>query len=187
MQTLTDEYNDGYRVLFDKDGLTKQLPKPLSKSFREGRPLEEEFLGVVKEFWFEVSNAAKYLVREDLWSVKFRANIIHELLLKMIRWHEQALHDWQYSTHYIGKGMKTWVVKDIWDELYGCFAHFDPKDSWEGLFNTVALFRRLAKKTAKKLGVKYPLDVDKAIFRFISQKRGRKMGLKFLLRPSICI
>jgi hypothetical protein len=55
-----------------------------------------------------------------------------------------------------------------------CFAntaridgHFDAADSWRGLLNTLALFRRLALETAKSLGYTYPGGVDRNIGGFI--------------------
>ena len=175
LQNLTEahplpvDYNLGYQILVDKDNLTKNMSQP-SATLNIEKPTEKVFRSLVEEFWFEAYHVAKYLHREDLWSVKFRDHGIKDhLLLKMIEWHAQATRQWTFSPHPYGKQMQSWVEKDVWNALQECFALFNPQDSWKALMNTIKLFRRLSTETAEMLEYQYPTAVDKNISGFIAR------------------
>lgn len=167
----SDELDTGFKVLLDKDGRTKRLKPASFGKLKRAKPTEEAFVNLVNEFWFETHYAAKYLKRDELWLAKFIDSNLKKFLLEMIEWHEQSKHDWDYETHYMGKGMKLWVNSDTWKSLHQTFAHFDGDDSWDSLFATINLFRHLAKETAEMLGFSYPEEVDRNITGFIFQIR----------------
>ena len=67
---LDELYEQGYRVLIDKDGLTARLPPPSYSPPARRPPTETEFRATVEEFWFEAWHIPKYLQRGNLWVVK---------------------------------------------------------------------------------------------------------------------
>lgn len=161
---LPDEYNRGYTVLVDKRSLTALMPKATHKESAANQPSEPEFQRIINEFWFEVHHVAKYLKRDDLWSVKFRSGSIYDnFLLKMIEWNEQAKLNWKTQLPPLGKRMRSWVDPDTWKSLHQVFAHFDRSDSRRGLLHLIELFRKIATDTANRLGYSYPYDLDKNI------------------------
>lgn len=168
---LPEQYDIGYRVLLDKDGVAAEMPSPSLQAFRRGRPTETTFLACVHEFWFEVYHVAKHLRRRDLWSVKFRDWTTKCLLLRMIEWSERGKHGWDYRTHPLGKHMKSWVAAETWERLSGLFAHFDAEDSWEAMFATIELFGRVARETAQSLGCTYPSVIEENIVTFARNLR----------------
>lgn len=164
---LPDEFAAGYQVLVDKDAMASTMDPPSDNCYQQDPPSEKEFRRVIEEFWFEVYHVAKYLARGDLWSVKFRDHgIKQEFLLQMIRWHEQAKHQWNFSTHSQGKRMQDWVTEETWGQLHECFAHFEPADCWYALNQTIKLFRNLSMQTAALLKFSYPQDLDDSISSF---------------------
>ena len=166
---LPDQYNIGYKVILDKDGITKKLPKPTFEGFKIKKPTEKEFYECIDDFWFEVYHVAIYLARQDLWHAKFRNNDIkNHFLLKMIEWNEGSKHNWDYETNSLGKRMQSWVNKKTWKSCFDIFAHFDAKDSWQALLKMMELFRTISRETAKKLGYKYPEHIDKNISKFVN-------------------
>ncbi len=166
-----EELDTDFQVLLDKDGATKRLKSPTFRKLKHARPTEDEFVKLISEFWFEACYVAKYLKRDELWLAKFIDGNLKKFLLRIIEWHEQAKHDWDYETSYDGKNMKGWVSADTWKRLHQTFGHFDGRDSWDSLFATMNLFRQLAEETAELLGFSYPEEVDRHITRFISQIR----------------
>lgn len=166
LPVLPEAYDKGYTVLLDKDNVTKSMAKPVEKEAQ--KPNGEEFDRVVKEFWFEAYHVAKYLKREDLWSVKFRSNGLHVFLLKMIEWHEEARGEWREKLPANGKHMRLWVEEKTWRDLHKVFAHFDLQDSWRALTHTMGIFRELAKETSQMLGYRYPYEVDQKLSGFIA-------------------
>lgn len=166
-QRLPDDYHRGYHVLLDKEGITAQLPPPSYQALPKRKPSAEEFHYAVNVFWFELFHLVKYLHRSDLWSVKFRDAVIKRRLLQMIEWHTQAHHDWNYDTWIVGKNMQSWVAPDLWQALFGIFAHFDKEDSWRAVCALLPLHRQLAIETAQQLNYSYLHDTDQAIAKFI--------------------
>jgi len=167
---LPDEFAAGYHVLLDKDGIASTMDPPSDNCYKQNPPTQKEFQRIIEEFWFEVYHVVKYLARSDLWSVKFRDHgIKQEFLLQMIRWHEQAKHQWNYSTHSQGKRAQDWVAEETWSRLQVCFARFDPEDCWLALNQTMKLFRDLSMQMAALLKFSYPQDLDDNITAFAKQ------------------
>lgn len=166
-QTLPVDYQRGYQVLLDKDSMTAQLPPPSYQPLPARKPTEEEFLYAVNVFWFELFHLVKYLHRGELWSVKFRDATLKRRLLQMLEWHAQARHNWVYDTWIVGQHMQSWVEPEIWQALFGIFAHFDKADSWRAVCALLPLYRRLARETAQRLHYAYLSETDEAITTFI--------------------
>lgn len=112
---LPDEFNIGYQIIFDKDGITKELPGSTYDGFRELKPTQDYFLK---------------LIQSDL----------NQVILQMVIWNSQAKNDWSLKTHSWGKRMKSWVDEDIWGGLHHVFSRFDAEDSWRGLLATMDFF-----------------------------------------------
>lgn len=168
-KSLPLEFNLGYQILLDKDGLAAKMAKPAIRDFEVTKPSEQQYLAIIEEFWFEACHVAKYAKREDLWPLKFRDSwICHGPLLKMIEWDAQARRNWRFSPPPHGKDMSSWVDEEIWKELPACFAGFDVQESLKAFGKVVDLFRRLSKGVAAKLGYTYPEAVDQNITEFIA-------------------
>jgi aminoglycoside 6-adenylyltransferase len=159
----------GYKVLLDKYKITKNIPKAPEKRKINTKPTQQEFLSAINIFFFEAYHVAKYLVRNDLWHAKFRDWTTKEYLLKMIEWHEQSTHNFNYNTFWHGKNIKLWTRKSTLDNLNKIFGHFNKSDSAKSLIYTINLFRQISKQTAKNLNYKYPINIDKNITSFIKK------------------
>jgi aminoglycoside 6-adenylyltransferase len=170
-QTLPDDYQRGYQVVLDKEGITSQLPQPSYQAVPIKKPSEEEFLYAVNVFWFELFHLVKLLHREELWAAKLRDAGIKNRLLQMMEWHAQASHDWAYDTWIVGKHMQAWVEPEIWQASFEIFARFDKEDSWRAVCALMPLYRRLASETARHLNYSYPYEMDKAISGFLLDNR----------------
>jgi aminoglycoside 6-adenylyltransferase len=176
-QTLPDDYQRGYKVVLDKDGIASQLPQPGYKAVAKQKPGEEEFLYAVNVFWFELFHLVKSLHRQELWHAKLRDACIKNRLLQMIEWYAQAGHNWDYDTWIVGKYMQSWVEPELWRALFDIFAHFDQEDSWRAVRALMPLYRRLAGETAQHLNYAYPYEMDKAISEFIFEDDDRTAGV----------
>lgn len=170
----TDDMNRGYRVLLDKDGLTRKLPPPAIKFFKVPRPAEDEFRTVICEFWFEMAGVAKYLARGDLFPAKQSENgIVKDLLLRMIIWNVQAKNNWNTETHTDGKRMQSWVDSGTLQSLAKTYSGFNLEDSWQSTFASMDFFRRISTETSGLLGYDYPQSVDSEITKYIDGIRRR--------------
>ncbi len=60
---LPASYDNGYTILLDKDGLTESIPLPTYKAYQPTKPMQEEYLSVVHDFWWDSTYVAKSLWR----------------------------------------------------------------------------------------------------------------------------
>jgi aminoglycoside 6-adenylyltransferase len=160
---LSELYERGYRTLIDRDGLAARLPSPSGRPPTHGPPSAEAFRAVVDEFWFEASHIPKLLGRGELWVVKFRDWTMKELLRQMIEWHALALRGAETDVWHIGIRMQQWAAPGVWEELDAAFGRFDAEDARRAFLATAALFGRLARETAERLGHDYPAALERSV------------------------
>ena len=172
-KTLDGLYERGYRVLLDKDGMTAALPTATGAFPAKGLPGQWAFTATVEEFWFEAAHIPRYILRGELWVVKFRDWTMKELLLRMLEWHAIARAEQPVDVWHIGTHMAVWVDDDTQHELRAIFGAFDERSSWRALIATTALFRRVATETAAAIGLRYPIEADAAVSGYIEGVRER--------------
>lgn len=160
---LPDGFKIGYQILLDKDSLLKDLPKPTGIGFVITKPTDAEYFKNQNEFWFEVYHVAKYLVRNDLWVVKFLDWSCKELLLQMLEWQHGSKCQWQFSPKPNGKNLRSWSDVKTWEALHSCFGLFSEDDAFRALENTMQLYRETAKEVGNSLSCDYNQELDKNV------------------------
>jgi aminoglycoside 6-adenylyltransferase len=155
------EFDAGYRVLVDKDGLTTHLPAPTFMSYIPARPDEASYLLLITDFLIGVPYVAKGLLRDQLlptkWVLDF--DMRFNYLVPMLEWRVECDHEWSLNTGNLGKGLKAHPPADIWSGLESTFTGADPESNWEALFEMIALFGRVANEVGGLLGYAYPEDL----------------------------
>ena len=127
----------------------------------------------MSEFWFEAAHMPTYLVRGELWVVKFRDWTMKEMLLRMLEWHSLATRGPETDTWYIGTKLRRWVDTETWAEVQWVFSRFDRADAWRGLVAMMALFTRLTHETAAALGLDYPAESEQAVTTYVLDFEGQ--------------
>jgi aminoglycoside 6-adenylyltransferase len=155
----------GYRVLVDKDGIAAHLPPATFRAHIPTPPSEAEFLALVEEFWWESTYVAKNLARGELfpWKYSFEAVIKFDLLRRMLEWRIEIDHGWSLRPGAVGRHLRERLDADTWREVEATFTGADVGASWEALFRTADLFRRVAKEVAAALGYTYPQHIDEGV------------------------
>jgi aminoglycoside 6-adenylyltransferase len=148
---LTDLYERGYTVLMDKTGLTSALPRPSGRLPIPAMPTQREFSRLESEFWFEATQVAVYLIRADLWVVKFRENTMHQCLLRMLEWRVQSDPAQRRFTWHIGHHMDEWLAAADYAMAGQVFTHFDAPDTIRGITAAMNLFERATASAAANL------------------------------------
>ncbi len=159
---LVDLYRRGYRVVFDKEGVTGGLPAPDGRPVPRPLPTADEYAFVVNNFWFEAHHMPGYLAREDLWALKYRDATMKQALQRMLEW-RALVGDPGADVRQIGHRMREWVEAETWDDLHEAFGGFDAGSSRRALTATIRVFRRVATEVAGALGFDYPQDADRRI------------------------
>jgi aminoglycoside 6-adenylyltransferase len=155
------EFDAGYLVLVDKDGLTTDLPAPRFRSYIPPRPDEATYLRLITDFLIGVPYVAKGLLRDQLlptkWVLDF--DMRFNYLVPMLEWRVECDHEWSLKTGNLGKGLKAHLPADVWSGLESTFAGADPEANWKALFEMIALFGRVAHEVGGLLGYACPEDL----------------------------
>jgi len=161
-------YEDGYKVLVDKDGLTINLAKPTFSKNNIKKPGKEEFEELLNAFFWDATYVAKCLKRDELYYAKFMLDNIMRFgsLQKIIELHVAMRNDWHVSTGKYGRFFKDYLDAKTWTELENTFSDANIENNWRAFFKMVSLFRRLSKDLANNLGYMYPFETDKKVIRY---------------------
>ena len=160
----------GYRILVDKVGIQAAIPSPIP-STPYVFPSEDTYANVVHDFWYHAIWTTKKLLRGELWAAKFCLDgYMKHKLLWMVECYEHAHHGTACNTWYNGRFIDTWAEDGIMAQLATTFAHYDRQDMALALKKTMALFRHLASRAAKKAGYTYPLEADEYAARWVNGK-----------------
>lgn len=170
---LPKEYDNGYKVLLDKDGITKGIPAPSYKAYITKKPSAEEFADIINSFWGDTAYVANSLWRDELYFAKYMLdNIIRfHYLQPVIEWHLGVKHDWNVNPNKFGRWFKRYLDSDTWTELEGTYAGPGIEENWEALFCTAYLFSRLAQEVGNSLGYQYPMEYEQKMRVYLSKVR----------------
>lgn len=148
----------GYEVLVDKDGLAVALLEAEGRPHVPGKPNEDGYLAVVREFWWEALYVAKNLARGEPLPARYSAECVLRFgcLLPMLEWYVQGDGDWDVSVGAVGRGLMAILPAEDAAELEATFAGSDPAAGWDALFAAIRLFGRVARSVARRLGFSYP-------------------------------
>jgi len=157
-----NSYDDGFKVLADKDNLTLKIKDPTFSKYTIKKPTEKEYQTLINDFFWEATIVVKNLWRDELLYAKYTLdNIIRfEYLQPIIEWYISAQHNWSVSTNKHGRLFKQYLDSQTWTELSSTFSDANIENNWKAFFNTVGFFKKLAKDVAKKLGYSYPDEID---------------------------
>ena len=145
---LSDEYQRGYSVVLDKDGLYDDLPPSPRRFPAPNSPTQAQFSNTIDEFWFEAIHVAQFLRRRELWVVRFRDWTMKCDLLQMLEWRAQRQSGGARNTWVIGKRIEDWVDPAHRDLLHHIWAGWNVEESWQALFAMMEGFCRVSSETA---------------------------------------
>jgi aminoglycoside 6-adenylyltransferase len=168
-QALTAELDAGYRILLDKDHLTETMSPPGYRAYIPTLPTNEIYQRVIEEFFSDAPYAAKCILRNELFPVKWCLDydMKHVYLRLLLEWYVGLIHHESVPVGSLGKGLRKHLPPEIWSQLESCYAGAGNSENWEALFRTLALFRRVAMEVGERLDYEYPLDLDERVTAFV--------------------
>ena len=162
---LPDDYDNGYKVLLDKDHLTKKMQAPTHTAFITKKPSREDYAELMNDFWWDTTYVAKNLWRDELYYAKFSldSDLRFNSLQKLIEWSIGLENNWQVRTNKYGRWFKQYLETKTWEELESTFAGASIEENWDALFKMADLFKRLSLKVGAELGYPYPTELENKI------------------------
>ena len=99
----------------------------------------------------------------------------HVYLLRVLQWRMECDRGWAAPARALGKGLRKELPADVWRELQGTYAGGGATaDTWDALFRTMALFRRVARDVGDRLGYAYPDELDERVTAYVWRLRGKR-------------
>ncbi|MDN3694721.1 AadS family aminoglycoside 6-adenylyltransferase [Chryseobacterium tructae] len=171
-EVLPDDWDLGYKVLIDKDSLTKDIKNPTYQSIMIHQPTEKKFSQLLNDFWWDTTYVAKCLKRGDLFYAKFMSeNILRtDYLVPLIEWYIASSYDWNnITTNKHGRLFKKYLSPELWNRVEATFSGSDIEENWTALFAFADLVHELGKVLAERLHFTYPLRLENDIRNYLTE------------------
>jgi aminoglycoside 6-adenylyltransferase len=170
---LPEALDVGYRVLLDKDGRTAGWPAPTYRAHVPNPPGASEYRALVEEFWWDTTYVAKGLARGHVVFAKFALDYDAKLvaLRRVLEWLVELDHDWAVKPGAYGKGIEELLRPELREELLATYVGAGVEETWDALFRTTALFRRVATEVGRRLAHAYPHALDDAVTAYLEAIR----------------
>ena len=162
---LQEDWDIGYKVLVDKDELTKNMKPPTYESVLIKKPEEQKFKQVLNDFWWDMTYVAKSLWRDEIFYAKFMSedNMRTGYLQKMIEWYIGLEHEWKITTNKKGRLFKKYLSPEMWAKVEATFSGCNIEDNWRALFAYADLGHEIGTSIAEKLNYQYPKELENKI------------------------
>lgn len=165
---LPEDWDIGYKVLMDKEGITQALQKPTYQVSIIKRPTAQRFEQLLNDFWWDCTYVAKCLVRKDIFYAKFMSedNIRTDYLVPLIEWYIASQHGWNITTNKHGRLFEKYLTQQTWEKVIQTFSGSDINENWTALFAMANLVAAIGRELASKLTYEYPakLEADVRIY-----------------------
>lgn len=171
---IPDWVSLGYRVLLDKDTRSYEFKPVDGHGYIPERPKRAEYEGLINEFWWQATVAAKYLRRGDLLQAKHTLDCVirYTLLGKLLGWHVQIYRDWHCNPGRLGSRLPELLAPERWEALQATYAGGEVEDNWRSLFALCFFFRKSAQEVGDALGHSYPVQLDASVMSYLVEIRG---------------
>ena len=156
------EFDAGYQVLLDKDGLTIDLKPPTYSAYIPTPPTEVHYFELLEGFFLDTTYVAKFLWRDDVMAAKhiLDHSLKQEHLRPMLEWHAEIDQQWSIKFGPYGRRLKQHLRPDWWAELEVTYTGAELEANWDALFRSIDLMRRVATEVGKHLGFTYPQELE---------------------------
>lgn len=175
---LPDDLDVGYTILMDKDDLTTGLQPPTYAAYIPSPPTQAEYENRIEVFFHEATYVAKHLWRGDLMAAKYNLDCAMKMkkLRQMLEWRMEIDHDWSVKPGAYGRGLKRHLAPETVLELESTYVGAGEQENWDALFDTIALYRRVAIEVGHHLGYSYPHELDRRALAYLRKVQNLDRG-----------
>lgn len=170
-QQLPTELDAGYRVLLDKDDLTKSWSEASGRGYKPELPDCRRYLETINSFFIGVPYVVTALLRGELLPAKWVLDydMRYEYLLPMLKWYVVSIHGDSVQTGNHGKGIQRYLPAELLPRLASTYAELDIETNRLALTEMINLFRDIAQHVGEAIGCEYPTDLHERVLHHIGE------------------
>jgi aminoglycoside 6-adenylyltransferase len=148
-------------LLLDKDGIIGALAPADESDYLPRPPSAKSFSDCCNEFWWVSPYVAKGLWRGEITYAKhFLDHFVRDQLMKMLAWYVGTKTQFSKNPGKCGKYLQSYLEPELWELLQQTYSDASDAHTWEALFTTGRLFRKVALQVAAHFGFDYPHGDD---------------------------
>lgn len=175
---LSEDWDIGYKILTDKDGITQKMQKPTYQVSIIIKPSEKEFQNALNDFWWDTTYAAKCLAREEIFYAKFMSETIirTEYLIPLIEWYIGSQNNWNITTNKHGRMFRKYLSPEMWLKIEQTFSGSKYNDNWNALFSMADVVSEIGTELSQKLDYRYPCKLEKDIRKYLNTLKAKSVN-----------
>ena len=158
-------------LLLDKDKKIEPFSSPSEADYLPHPPTAKLFADCCNEFWWVSTYVAKGLCRQEITYAKDMQGVIREQLMKMLVWHIGIKTEFSVNPGKSGKYFQMYLEPELWEMLLETYADADYQNTWDSLFKTCALFRKVSLLVGQHFDFEYPHEDDKRVMAHLQHIR----------------
>lgn len=177
-ETLDPEFDAGYVVLLDKDGLTQGMQPPSYQGYIPKPPTETRYHEEIENFFLCATYVAKYLLRDDVMAAKYLLDgeMKHENLRPILEWHIEMEHDWKVKPGNYMRRIKKFLRPDLYADLAATYAGAGIEENWQALFRLMDLMHKVGIEVGEKFGFTYPERIEQRTRAYLTKLKNSSPG-----------
>lgn len=166
-------------LLLDKDEHIGPLAPANESDYLPQPPSAKAFADCCNEFWWVCPYVAKGLWREEILYAKYYLDhFVRDQVMKMSAWYVGLKTGFSRNPGKYGKYLKQYLEPELWEMLQKTYSDVGYENTWEALYTTCDLFRKLALQVAEHFDFEYQHEDDERVSAHLGHVRHLRRDAK---------
>jgi len=146
-------YENGYKIIVDKDNIQNKIPEPTYAEFVVTKPTEKEFYETIDGFYWDLPYIAKSLKRGEIAFARYMllSAIRYDSFEQMLRWYAGFQNNWSVNYGVHGRNLEKLLDESTTVEINSLCADNILNDIWQTTLAMEKLFNNMQTQIAKEL------------------------------------
>lgn len=146
-------YDNGYKIILDKDNLEANITLPTLKAYIIKKPSKHDYYETIDGFYWDLPYIAKSLRRGEVTFARYMllSAIRYASFERMLAWYIGANNNWAVNFGVHGRNVERLVDQDLANEINSICAGGNAKEIWQATLSMVDIFNRLSKEISAQL------------------------------------
>lgn len=159
--------------LIDKNNSLPQVSGESTDAFTIRMPDEKTYHDTCAEFFWELQNIGKGIMRDEISYAMFLLNVAaRDMLNRMIEWHIGINNDFSVTAGKLGKHYKKYLDERSYDMYKKTYPRAEYSEVWEALMIMIELFRETAICVANEFEFIYPEESEIGMLKHLEYLKG---------------